>query len=151
MDWQIVDIVLVSLVAILAIVTPAKSPYRLINIVLASEFALAFGVGALCDMYLDEGYQVYLIKAVKDAAFVGAFFFVGGRILAQLSSAMASYHIAIAIVLCLGSEGDVGYSWVMAVFCVSQVLCGFIGWAHGIHYCSSIDRVLNRIACGSSR
>jgi len=124
----------VLLAILFSIWTPSRSPYRSINIVLACEFIFTLGVieWTIYQEIPQESVLIYAVKMGKDYIFTLVFLYLHGRHLSMISALMGFYHLAlVATIMNGGQVPDNAYLSIMTVFCIAQLICGWIGLVHG--------------------
>ena len=130
---MLIDALFIITISIIALITPKRSGYRAVNLVLVGEFVTTLVIVGFSDLYLDQGVYVYLLKLVKDLMFVVIFWRMGGVILSRIQGWMASFHVAVIASIFLSSYIlDDYYSYIMGAFCAAQILCGIRGALHGV-------------------
>jgi len=129
---------------IIAYTTPAGSPYRAINALLAAEFFLSVGIdtviwhktGVFTSMAQANLFNMEfdLYKTTFNIIFYGVFFYTGGLLLAGLACVMALYHSARVFSYIFDAQLFlvIDYELVIWVFCILQLACALRGMLHGL-------------------
>ncbi len=129
---------------LIAIHTPTRSPYRLINFILVGEFLLSIGIDTVIwnnNGFMPDPVMFDLYKVAFNSMFYLIFVLAGGFFLSGISLAMAIYHSARMFSYVFNGNFilEFDYELIITIFCILQLACVFRGMLYGLGYSRSID------------